>query len=55
MKKLLKISVCIFALLFGLAVASCDNHKHTYEDKYTYNATEHWHNANCGHDDVSGK
>ena len=55
MKKLFKISACIVAFLLILFIASCDNHKHTYEGDYTYNATEHWHKANCGHDDISGK
>lgn len=29
--------------------AKWEIHKHTYSDKWTYDAKEHWHNATCSH------
>lgn len=32
-----------------------DSHSHTYSENWTYDETNHWHAATCGHDVVSGK
>lgn len=29
-------------------------HVHTYDDEWSYDESNHWHQANCGHDDISG-
>lgn len=50
------------ALTFALALALCfactacgstqqnDEHQHTYETSWSFDAEKHWHAANCGHD-----
>ena len=36
-------------------IAQLGKHEHTFEDAYTFNATHHWYESTCGHEDaVSG-
>ena len=51
MKKTMK--ACLLALLVCvalLAFAACaGNHEHTFEERWSTNATHHWHSGNCEH------
>ena len=51
-KKLLNIFVffCLTILICG-TLAGCEMHMHTFSDEWTYDATNHWHEATCGHTD----
>ena len=51
MKKIKRILMCLLLMLSILSISSCKKHEHTFEEGYTYNATEHWHAATCKHKD----
>ena len=53
--RLLTIIALVVALLTSVLVA-CDTHEHTFAEKWSNDATHHWHAASCEHvDEVSGK
>ncbi|MCM1042700.1 MAG: NlpC/P60 family protein [Corallococcus sp.] len=57
MKKKILSVLLIFMLVaaLGLGLCACVEHKHTYEDKYSFDSTGHYHKANCGHDAIDSK
>lgn len=47
LKRILFLSLSLVALL-GILVA-CDEHSHSYDEKWSTNETSHWHADTCGH------
>ena len=59
-KKRVVVSVlCLLLLVFGVfSFSACkgDDHTHTYESAWSYDAENHWHKATCEHTtEISGK
>lgn len=52
MKKNIKaLLFVVLALALVVSLVAC-GHQHTYSTEWTTNATHHWHEANCEHDDL---
>lgn len=52
MRKTTKLlSVFVLASALGTGVVTGCAHKHTYSAEWSYNQTQHWHAATCGHND----
>lgn len=55
MKKLFLCFLLIVGMtLIALTGCNLEPHEHSFNTYWTYDETNHWHEANCGHDIVSG-
>ena len=52
-----KVLVLIVILVITCGLYGCDliNHEHTFSKEWVYDKEYHWHEADCGHDAISGK
>ena len=50
-KKIKQAAIIAIGAIMALSVISCakDDHEHTFDDKWTFNDTHHYHAATCGH------
>lgn len=50
MKKVFQRFILLFlAVITTMLFTACASHTHTFSEEWTYNATEHWHQATCEH------
>ncbi len=51
MKKALMLTLCLLAVLLVFA-ACAEEHQHTFDTQWRYDAEKHWHDASCEHTDL---